>query len=87
MIGRRTFFASVAAVAVAPKLVAADIDSQTMDLARRMRRYSETPGLKDFEARFDPLDPMSHWDRANMRAWQRHIRKHELAMERVSNRA
>lgn len=98
---RRSFFASLAALAVAPKVlkpyrVADMVPSATAQMLladqRPYRpsafRYDdhETHLRMHLEDLRTGFEPMTSWDKANEYAWRRHIREHELFMERVSSK-
>lgn len=93
---RRTFFASLAALVVAPKVLKAvppsdPTEAQVVDWLSRVQDDHERhvamhcADLMDKD-RIDifALSDHPHLDAANRLAWRRHLREHELAMKRVS---
>lgn len=111
---RRSFFASLAALAVAPKVLRTPAPSASAmvylaDHSNLPNGYARWSGyglvnsyipdrirysdlheshvrmhLEDLRTGYEPMTP---WDKARLARWRRHIRQHELAMERASNRA
>lgn len=105
---RRTFFASLAALVVAPKVLKASAPTEaqvvewlsgfpeprsasaevflagdTSDHARHVAMHHADLMAND---RIDiyAVGDHPHLDAANLIAWMRHVREHELAMKRVS---
>ena len=93
---RRSFFASLTALAVAPKVLRTPAPSASAQMFLADQRpyrpsafrydYHETHLRMHLEYLRTGFEPMTAWDKANEYAWRRHIRQHQLKVDRISNR-